>query len=86
MQPCHGMPKPPPAAGGGFGAQERERGRDQPGQGRWTPRKDPGTAPDYFRAPAVSPCTTWRWKMMYAARTGSIAITRPAKSPDQSPL
>ena len=40
----------------------------------------------YFSAPAVSPCTTWRWKMMYAARTGSMAITRPAKRPDQSPL
>ncbi|GAB1326852.1 hypothetical protein ACE1SV_11910 [Streptomyces sennicomposti] len=21
-------------------------------------------APGYFSAPAVSPCTTWRWKMM----------------------
>jgi len=40
----------------------------------------------YFSAPAVSPATTCRWKMMYAASTGSIAITRPAKSPDQSPL
>lgn len=40
----------------------------------------------YFIAPAVSPDTTCRWKMMYAASTGSIAITRPAKSPDQSPL
>lgn len=40
----------------------------------------------YFSAPAVSPATTCRWKTMYAARTGSIAITSPAKSPDQSPL
>ena len=40
----------------------------------------------YFRAPAVSPWTTWRWKTMYAASTGSMAITSPAKSPDQSPL
>jgi hypothetical protein len=41
---------------------------------------------DYFNAPAVSPCTTCRWKTMYAASTGSIAITSPAKRPDQSPL
>lgn len=40
----------------------------------------------YLTAPAVRPATTCRWKMMYAASTGSIAITRPAKRPDQSPL
>ena len=40
----------------------------------------------YFSAPAVRPATTCRWKMMYAASTGSIAITRPANRPDQSPL
>lgn len=50
-------------------------------------RSDKGGPPSgYFSAPAVSPATTCRWKTMYAARTGSIAITRPAKSPDQSPL
>lgn len=42
--------------------------------------------PPYFSAPAVRPATTCRWKMMYAASTGSIAIVSPAKRPDQSPL
>lgn len=40
----------------------------------------------YFSAPAVRPATTCRWKMMYAASTGSIAIVSPANRPDQSPL
>lgn len=40
----------------------------------------------YFSAPAVSPATTCRWKTMYAASTGSIAMVSPANSPDQSPL
>lgn len=42
--------------------------------------------PPYFSAPAVRPATTCRWKMMYAASTGSIAIVSPANRPDQSPL
>ncbi|CAM5265775.1 hypothetical protein SCANM63S_05438 [Streptomyces canarius] len=50
------------------------------------PRDCPAGRSPYLSAPAVSPCTTWRWKTMYAASTGSIAMTRPAKSPDQSPL
>lgn len=40
----------------------------------------------YLSAPAVRPATTCRWKMMYAASTGSIAIVSPANRPDQSPL
>lgn len=69
--------------------------RDSPEGGPYVPKggplvREPPFAADvrdgYFTAPAVSPATTWRWKMMYAASTGSIAITRPAKRPDQSPL
>lgn len=48
-------------------------------------RRRPRLAP-YFSAPAVRPATTCRWKMMYAASTGSIAIVSPANRPDQSPL
>ncbi len=55
-----------------------------PGPDRGAPREC--AAPGYFSAPAVRPATTCRWKTMYAASTGSIAITSPAKSPDQSPL
>lgn len=68
-----------PGPGGPCPAERRLRGRPaghRPG--------DPGGR--YFSAPAVSPCTTWRWKTMYAPSTGSMAITRPAKRPDQSPL
>ncbi|MDX6363689.1 MAG: hypothetical protein QOC85_2699 [Streptomyces sp.] len=77
-------------------APPRVHGRDAGVCDKWLPGApyDRRPGPDgyvravrsYFSAPAVRPCTTWRWKMMYAARTGSIAITRPANRPDQSPL
>ncbi len=54
--------------------------------GAGPPALRPPAPPPYFSAPAVRPATTCRWKMMYAASTGSIAIVSPANRPDQSPL
>lgn len=69
-----------PGAGTRRGAKSAQTRRRPPAG-----RRRPGPLP-YLSAPAVSPATTCRWKMMYAASTGSIAIVSPANRPDQSPL
>ncbi len=62
-------------AGGAAGGRQRTSGAGA----RW-----PGGRPCYFRAPAVSPAWTCRWKAAYTTSTGSMAIIMPAISAPQS--
>lgn len=48
------------------------------GTGAWGSRSREGSG--HFRAPALRPSCTWRWKTMYSTSTGSIEMIRPANS------